>query len=242
MKREMKKTVLLFWVLVMFMSVSCSLNAGQYKGADAAVTSKGADVEKDFKLSGFDKIVLKGSVDIKYVQGDNFSVIAKGARSMVDNLDIVSDGTTLTVGFKEKKAGVSRQINGSATVYVASPALTAVSIVGSGDFSAERHVTAENMELSVKGSGDIDFEDLKCKILKAEVIGSGDIEMDKVMADKAGLVVKGSGDISARFKNGGSVYSSIQGSGDIRLKGDVRSERHDVRGSGDVSTSGLVMR
>lgn len=236
-----KKTFILY-AFAMLAMASCTKGIVTKKdfwwSGDGDVTK----VCKTFKVGGFEKIVLTGSVDVKYVQGDTVSVTAKGARKMVERLDVTSDGMSLYVKCKPEK-GVNINIgSGSAVVYVTSPDIIAVSITGSGDFRSKGHVDTDNMKIKVKGSGDVSFAGIICDTLDVSVFGSGDVELKKVKAAVTMLDVKGSGDIRARFAGSGSVESRVFGSGDISLKGTVRSEKHVVKGSGDVDTGKLTVR
>lgn len=235
----MRKTMFVLCTIALLAAASCARKPadgqtpGMWYGKDVA------EVKKTFKVDGFEKIALAGSVDVKYVQGDTTSVIAKGTADMVERLDIKSDGTTLRVKYKDNN-GIHINIGSkSAVVYVTSPDIVEVAITGSGDFRSKGHVDTDNMNIMVKGSGDVSFSDIICNSLEASVYGSGDVELKNVKAARTSFVVKGSGDISAKFDGCGTVESFIYGSGDISLKGKVRSEKHVIKGSGDVHTGKL---
>lgn len=231
--------MLVLCTLALLVAVSCARKPadGQMPGMwyDNDVTK----VKKTFKVDGFEKIALAGSVDVKYVQGDSMSVVAGGSAELVDRLDITSDGTTLRVRYKDSN-GIHINIGPeNAVVYVTSPDIVEVTVTGSGDFRSKGHVDTDNMKIKVKGSGDVLFSDIICDSLEAAVYGSGDVELKNVKAARTSLVVRGSGDISAKFDGSGAVESKVYGSGDISLKGRVRSERHVIKGSGDVHTGKL---
>lgn len=238
----MRKMIFRLSTFALFATVSCTGISEKGKDLVMSYDSDVKNVTRALKVDKFEKIALVGSVDVKYVQGDSLSVIAKGNEKDVSRLDATSDGSTLYIRYK-KNSGVNINVgSGAAVVYVTSPDITAVSVKGSGDFHSKGRVDTDNMIISVKGSGDVSFDDLICDALNVSVYGSGDVEMKKVTTAMAGLETMGSGDISVNFDNSGVVESSVYGSGDISLKGTVRSEKHVVKGSGDVNTDKLSAR
>ena len=146
------------------------------------------------------------------------------------------------------------------TVYVTSPDIVAVRLNGSGDFVSEKKVDTDNMAITLRGSGDISFDDLLCDRCKVDLIGSGDITLDRLEAQSASatligsgdirlklikvldttLSVKGSGDIKAEFGKGcGAVDCDLNGSGDISLQGKVARFHQSKHGSGDIDIDNL---
>ena len=235
----MKKTMFVLCTFVLLVATSCARKPADGQTPGMWYENDVTKVKKTFKVAGFEKIALAGSVDVKYVQGDTMSVVAGGSEDMVERLDITSDGTTLRVKQKDSN-GIHINIGSkSAVVYVTSPDIVEVTVTGSGDFRSKKHVDTDNMKIKVKGSGDVSFSDIICNSLDVSVYGSGDVELKKVKSATTGLLVKGSGDISVKFDGSGDVESKVYGSGDISLKGKVRSEKHVIKGSGDVHTDKL---
>ena len=136
----------------------------------------------------------------------------------------------------------------------------AVRLNGSGDFVSEKKVDTDNMAITLRGSGDISFDDLLCDRCKVDLIGSGDITLDRLEAQSASatligsgdirlklikvldttLSVKGSGDIKAEFGKGcGAVDCDLNGSGDISLQGKVARFHQSKHGSGDIDIDNL---
>ena len=210
-------------------------------------------VTEQRKVSDFEQIVLKGSPTIKYTQGDKFNVKVKAPKNIIKDVRTHKEGKRLIVSIKSPKwlFGFGNK-DDEVTVYVTSPDLIGVELLGSGDFECRM----------LKGSGDIVFSDIICDRIKTSVIGSGDLTIEKVIAQTADVELigsgdvkikqqkvkqtkvelKGSGDIKMALANCGTIDCRLLGSGDITLQGDVMKLNSYTRGSGDIDTQGLKIR
>lgn len=233
--------------------------------ASANVNSEGEQrVEERRSLKGFERIEQQGSIDVKYQQGSTFSVVVRAPRSVVKKVQTRVEGNKLIVGVK----GESRIVrfgwskSDDVTVYVTSPDLIGVELRGSGDFECKTHLDTDCLDISVKGSGDMDFYDIICDKINVSLVGSGDVDIRKVVTQQSDIqlvgsgdvkvsqqqskltriALKGSGDIKVNCRNCGRVESKLLGSGDITLTGDVSTHQSTKRGSGDLHTDGLVVR
>lgn len=217
------------------------------------------EVSEQRSLSGFEKIVLKGSPTIKYTQGNQFKVEVRAPKDIVKNVQTYVKGKTLEVSVRSRKWPWRGSKDKDVTVLVTSPDLIGIELLGSGDFECKSHLDTDNLVVRLKGSGDIDFSDIICDKLNASVVGSGDLTIDKVISQTAEIDLVGSGDIKIRqekvnqtkidLKGSGDIALSLQscgivdchlfGSGDITLQGDVTKLNTYKRGSGGISTKKL---
>ncbi|MFN8312854.1 MAG: head GIN domain-containing protein [Cyclobacteriaceae bacterium] len=141
-------------------------------------------------------------------------------------------------------------------VYITVKDLSAVNVSGSGDAIVEGVFKAEDLDLSVSGSGSLEIEatvagrlsahvsgsgDLNvkgnCQQLKSVVSGSGKVNITSDVRDLADFSVSGSGKISANG-TAKAVYAGISGSGKV-LASNLETEKCEVRitGSGDVEVN-----
>lgn len=238
----MDKNKLSLFVIVACVFMACSACRLSGNSSDTLINAGDSGASRSFKVGGFEKIALQGSVNVKYIQGDTTEVRAEGTADFLESLDISSDGVTLLVRQKERKNRIFELNTNKSVVYVTSPDIVSVSVTGSGDFRSKKHVDTDNMIIRVKGSGDVSFADIICDTLDVRVFGSGDADMKKVKAAHTMLTVKGSGDVSVGFDGSGTVESRIFGSGDITLKGTVRAEKHSIKGSGDIHCGKFTVR
>lgn len=216
-------------------------------------------------LKGFEQIEINGSPTVYYNQADTFSVKVEGNQTGVENILTEVSGDKLIIRNRGKVGVVNIVVsdNEQASVHITSPDLIGVTLNGSGDFISERRVDTDNMQVVLRGSGDVDIKDLICDRCEVELVGSGDIDLDRVDTREASAVLvgsgdidlkllrtastrlslKGSGDIDAQFSEGcGSVACELRGSGDINLEGQVHQFTKQKSGSGDINTDRLTIR
>lgn len=241
-----------FWFAVVIVVVFSSVRLYAFEGSDKAVESR--------QLTGFERIRLQGSPDIKYTQGKTWSVRVKAPKGTIKGVQTRVENKTLIVSMKSSRVfSFKNDKDNDVTVYVTSPDLIGVEVQGSGDFESKSHVDTDRLTISLKGSGDIDFYDVICDRVDISLVGSGDVDVKKVIAQYStvGLIgsgdvklnqwnvkdtkleLKGSGGLRVASQNCGTVSCRLVGSGDITLSGTVRQLNKTVRGSGDINTAGL---
>lgn len=211
------------------------------------------------KVKGFERVELGGSITVVYRQADSISVKVTGPEDYINKVVITSDGTTLNIDAKTDWTHFGHIDSGDVTVYITSPDIVMAQLDGSGDFLGRGHIDTDNMKIYLKGSGDVDFDDIICDRLQADLVGSGDVDLKNVECKNAELnllgsgdvgahvrnaatvkaTLRGSGDIDASLENCGSVDANVLGSGDISFKGTAKHLNKAIEGSGDIDTSEL---
>lgn len=203
-----------------------------------------AHQSEDRNLKGFEAIEINGSPTVYYTQSNLFSVKVVGpSKSVADIVTDVVDGT-LTIKNRGKVGvfNVALTEEGQAAIYVSSPDLVGVSLNGSGDFIGKSQVDTDKMDINLRGSGDISFENIICDKCQIDLVGSGDIGVDVLEAKDVSATLVGSGDIKLNERNVQSTVLGLKGSGDIRanLEQGCKIVRCELRGSGDITLSGSV--
>ena len=233
----MKKVLLAVFTLGVLTSCSCS-------GLNVRFTHSEPQAAEERALTGFERIELLGSLDVKYQQAVSFSVRVDAPVEVLKKVETLVDGDKLVVRMKGDgnliNFGVADSEN--VTVYVTSPDFLGITLKGSGDFECLHLLDTDNLDIVLNGSGDILFDDIICDRINVSLVGSGDVDVRNVKTLQSSLNLVGSGDIKMAFDNSGKVESNLTGSGDITLTGVVREYRNNVRGSGDVNTEGLMIK
>ena len=256
----MKRYFLPFFAFAALLFSSCSTCSTSGLHISYSSDSKTEVSYRDIR--GFDRIDVIGSPTVYYTQADSFSVRVKGPTDLISNIITDVDGNTLSIRNKGKIGMFNVNFGGDKglAVYVTSPDLIGVSLSGSGDFISESHVDTDVLDIRLKGSGDVRFNDVVCdrcdvelvgsgdvnikrldtRETSATVIGSGDLDIRQMNAVKTQLQLRGTGDIDVDFVSGcGAVDAELLGSGDITLKGQVRQFNMQKRGSGDINSGNL---
>lgn len=228
-----------------------------------AFADNGQRVTERRNVSHFERIKLMGSPTIKYAQGSQTSVEVRAPKSIIKNVETRVEGNQLVVSIKNPKWSFNfGSKENQVVVYVTSPDLIGLELLGSGDFECKGHLDTDQLRLLLKGSGDIEFKDVVCDKLSVSVIGSGDLDVDKVVAIQSDIELvgsgdikvgeqrvkqtkvelKGSGDVKLSLVNCGTVDCRLLGSGDITLQGDAVQLSSYARGSGDIHSNGLKLK
>lgn len=221
-------------------------------------------IEEQRQVASFERITLMGSPTVYYTQADYTSARVEAPADILPYLETKVEDDCLTIRVKDelKNSVMNFRILDAddVKVWVTSPDLLDVLLLGSGDFICRSHLDTDNLKLELKGSGDMEFTDIICDRMDITLVGSGDVEVHHVVAQvsssievvgsgdvKVGydrtassdLRLKGSGDIKASFVGGGNVVADLRGSGDITLKGVISSFQQTIVGSGDIHTQQL---
>ena len=236
----MKKVFLSLIALVALgMLTSCSCN-----GLNVNFTRTKPLVERTRQIKGFERIELQGSLDVKYCQADSFSVLVKAPADVIKDVETRVDGNKLVVNMKGSNKFLNIGVSDSedVTVYVTSPDFIGIELKGSGDFKCKGLLDTDKLDISLNGSGDIEFDDIICDEVNVSLVGSGDVEVKNVKMLRSNVNLVGSGDIKVKYDDSGKVEANLTGSGDIELTGEVTEYKSNVRGSGDMHRNGLLVR
>lgn len=194
----------------------------------------GKKTTKTIVVNDFTEIQIAGGFNVYFTQANNTSVKIRGHEKALKNVNIVSDGKTLTIGTKKSWKFLSFY-DSDIDVYVTSPNLRSVSIAGSGEFKSGTKIDTDRMYISVAGNGEVDIQDIICDNLKGEIAGSGEIDIKRITTQNAELSIAGSGDIDIENAVIDNVACEIAGSGNIELKGNIRHHTQEIAGSGSVN-------
>jgi Putative auto-transporter adhesin, head GIN domain len=223
-----------------------ALSACGYSASDAIkdikkmeITSTDDDLEKgtaitaDVKDTGtFTALAIIGADDVNFKIGDTYSISATGSAKALENLRFIVTNGELKVGrYKQNWNGG----DDTAVITITAPALSALSVAGSGKVNAER-ISGAKVSISTAGSGTIDVADVETPNLETSIAGSGRISLAGKV-DAASYDIAGSGSIDTAKMASTTAKVSIAGSGDAKLTASGKVNA-DIAGSGTVNVSG----
>ncbi|MCW3797898.1 DUF2807 domain-containing protein [Sphingomonas sp. BN140010] len=198
----------------------------------------GPTVQRQFAVSGFDKLEVAGPYDVTVATGGQPSAQARGAQNLLEQTVVeVKDGT-LHIHPKKDGRWFGRGFNwrgGKAAFQVTVPMLTGAAVAGSGDIKVDRVQTGE-FTGSVAGSGNLGIGQLQVGKLGLEIAGSG-AATAAGRAGEARYEIAGSGDIDAGGLQVERLKAEIAGSGNIKAHASASADV-DIAGSGDVEVTG----
>ena len=195
-----------------------------------SVKGNGQIIQDARKLSGFDRIESRGSVDLVIKQGATESVVVEIDSNIAPLVTTTVENGKLIIDAKGNWATRSKI---KVTVEVVN--LSAVAVSGSGDVLA-RGLKLKQLAVNISGSGDARLEEFSAETLTASISGSGDFFATGKAANQT-FSVAGSGDIRTDGLEGCNVSVSIAGSGDAKVWA-TQSLEVAVAGSGDVRYRG----
>lgn len=221
--------------------------------AESSASASSAIGSRNFVLSDFDEVVLRGADDVNVVVGKAFSVSATGPEAELDQLEIFVEKGALKIGRKSNASwhiGWLRKNGRDVKITVTMPAIRAAKLAGSGDMSVNTaiadgfkasvagsgglkvgHVEAKSVALSVAGSGDVEIAG-KTGSIDISGAGSGNVKAGALEAETADISLAGSGNVDARAT--GSASISIVGSGNVAITGTDNCKTSKL-GSGSVT-------
>jgi hypothetical protein len=198
----------------------------------------------------YDGIKCAGSMDYVLVAGDEGMIKLEGEENLLEYIMTEVKNGNLIV---KTKKGVNLRPSSNKELKVTIPFkdINKVSLAGNGDLWNTDTIKADDLDVSLAGSGDIvlDVEttsvkgsvagsgDLTLKgntnDLVASVAGSGDFHGFMLQADNTTVSIAGSGD--AEVVSNKSIKARVAGSGDIEYRGNPDKEDTKVTGSGTIS-------
>jgi hypothetical protein len=193
-----------------------------------------SDVKETRDVKDFTKVSFGVAGNLYINIGPEFKVVLEGDRK--DLGDIITDvsGGKLVI----KKENWRFNMNERITAYVTLPELKGLGVSGSGKAEIKDAVKAEDLDLSVSGSGKIYTNDVTVTNLGCSISGSGDIiPGGNGNAEKAEISISGSGNFDGGSFKLGSAEIHISGSGNCSCYV-TESLRASVSGSGNVTYGG----
>lgn len=211
-----------------------------------------AQTKETREVSTFTKISFRVPGKLYLRQGSPQKVVIEGKKDILKEIESKVEGSRLVIE-KEDKWGWDWDKDDEVTVYITVKDINGLNVGGSGDLIGETKIIADDINLSVSGSGSMKVEveasgdmegnvsgsgniDLKgkCKSFNSDVSGSGKVILALDASGPADFGISGSGKIEASG-SANSVKTSISGSGKL-LAADLETNKCEVRisGSGDV--------
>ncbi len=215
----MKKSILLIISLIAFVTLSFSQ-------------------KKETRTVGeFSRLSYGVSGDLHLTQGNENSVVIEADEETLGDITTEVRGDKLIIRHKDNSWwnwGDSKK----ATIYVTMKNIEGISVAGSGNLIAKNKLSANDLDLSVSGSGDLTADIEVKNLLDVSASGSGDM-MIRGICKNFDSSVSGSGRINAKLRINEDAKMSISGSGKIEAEGTSKSVTAKISGSGSVRAADL---
>lgn len=177
--------------------------------------------------TNYTQVILDGAFDLIVTQDPSFTLKIEGGENKIRHL--ITEVIDNVLYIEEEKNNVINDKQNK--VFISKYYLERISLRGSGDINAE-NLSAQNFVLRIDGSGDarlnIDVQDN----MNVDIEGSGNVILDGG-AEELFIDIEGSGDVDGRYFPVLKAFIHVDGSGDVYVSA---SELLSViiDGSGDV--------
>ena len=199
-------------------------------------------------LSGFTKVAfgVPGNLNIRI--GSEFKVVLEGNKDFLAEIETKISDDRLNIKIKNVERGWfsgrgSKFNNEKVVVNITMPAISSLSVSGSGNAEVFDSFKTGSLSLDLSGSGRLIVSNISGKDLSCKVSGSGNININGNNSfDKVDLGISGSGRITLNNMLGEDLNCRISGSGNININGNGSFDKADISTSGSGGYSGESLK
>jgi len=190
----------------------------------------GEDVKEDRALDSFTKIRVKGAIELKLVAGKDQKVTIETAQDRIKDVETFVRGDTLVIDMNgDKRRNYWRDVD--VDVYISMPTLEGIEVMGAVDAEVSG-VDSERLVIDIKGAADLDMAG-KCGQLELDVKGAGDINAKDLKCENVEVDVRGAGSASIFASN--EIDADVAGVASVTVYGKPKSVRKHVGGIGSIN-------
>lgn len=241
------------FALLLLAAVLVALSYSMLRATGTTTAAERREVAQETRPvpPGIDSVEVDGPIDLQLRYGATPSLQVSGEQRMLGNIEVVGEDSVLHIGIR----GMVLRHREPLVVELVLPALTAVTIDGSGD-STVNGFSGDDIAVQLNGSGSVRFNG-RYRNARIGLAGSGDLDVNggaamervetRLMGSGRITVVgtareldanaTGSGHLDAEHLRATEVMLSQTGSGDSAVQ--AREQvRISLSGSGDVEVHG----
>ncbi|MBP6625286.1 MAG: DUF2807 domain-containing protein, partial [Chitinophagaceae bacterium] len=171
---------------------------------------KGPIVTKTIQENNFSGIDLRTDAKVYYSQDSLYHIDIAGQENVLDAIEFYVKENNLIIKERFPAVFITKE---PVIIHISGPNLTNLEVSGSGRIDLTSHALANQLNLTVSGSGSIYTNQVQVQTLKLDISGSGNINMQEVNAESITSSVSGSGDVALQSGNAKTLSSNINGSG-----------------------------
>jgi len=179
------------------------------------------------ELPPFDGVELAGSNQVTIRVGSEQSVVVHADDNLLDRVTTRVSGGKLVIGNEAGGFTTRSPIRVDVTV----PAVNELALSGSGTIAAEG-VDVDALAIALSGSGVVSANG-RAQQIDVKLNGSGDVQLQDLVAHEVHAKMSGTGCIAVNATE--SLDASVPGTGSIVYTGNPPSVRKSVSGIGSVS-------
>jgi len=197
--------------------------------------------EKNVKLQNFERLHLDCAYNVQFAQGDHWAVKCVGSRKALSDVRFENKDGELFIYSKQRHYGFPEDNNDILKIYITSPDLTAVSLLGAGNFVCKDSLDTDTLQLYLKGAGNVELANVVCDDVRGYMRGVGNLEIEHLTSQQATFNLKGIGNVDVHIDQCNVVDCTLKGIGNIELSGFVKQLNKHVNGFGKIDTDDLTV-
>jgi hypothetical protein len=197
--------------------------------SNATAEGSGVPATQAREVAAFKSLELAGSNNVVIRVGGKQSVLVKADDNFIDLVTTEVQSGTLVIA----NTPGSFTTKSPTSVEVTVPTLTALTLSGSGNIVVN-DIEAESLKVALPGSGTLTGSGTATR-LDVTVSGSGVVQFTRLVANDVQALVSGSGSIFITATK--SLDASVAGSGAILYTGSPQDVTKSVTGSGAITGS-----
>jgi len=190
----------------------------------------GDEVKQDRELETFTRIKVKGGIELHLVAGKDQKVSIETVEDRIADVETYVRNDTLVIDMP-KHGKRNYWNNVEVTVDISMKSLEGIEVLGAVDADV-RGIDSEYLEIEIKGAADLDIEG-SCGELELDVKGAGDISASDLKCKSVDVDVKGAGSASVYASE--KVEADVAGVASIKVFGKPKTVRKHVGGLGSIS-------
>jgi len=199
-------------------------------GAIFPISGNGDLVTSERAVSSFEYINISGSAEVRFHVSEEYRAVVTVDSNLEEYTEVYTRDNVLNIESKNGNYFFSKYL-----VEVYCPALTGVSIAGSGQFSGSDAIIASTFDTNISGSGKMNGT-IECNTFSAKISGSGEITVMGNSKD-SNITIAGSGDFNGNELSVNDAVVRIAGSGKVNIWV-TDNLKADIAGSGDLNYRG----
>jgi hypothetical protein len=198
-------------------------------GASSSSTTEGSGVSarQARDLAAFNRVELAGSNNVVIRVGEKQSVVVRADDNFLDRVTTQVQSGELVIA----NTPGSFTTRSPMSVEVEVPTLNALTLTGNGNMVVSG-IEAESLMVSLPGNGTLTGSGT-ARRLDVTVSGSGTVQFTRLVANDARAVVSGSGSIFITATK--TLAASVSGSGAILYTGNPQDVTKSVSGTGAIT-------
>jgi hypothetical protein len=188
----MRKLILAMTVATFFVTAAKSQDNENHDNNKPRIEGSGNVVTKEFNVSSFTDIDVKGVFSVLLSQGSKEGVKIEADDNLQSLFDVKNNGSTLVISMKENSNFNSRK---KLKVYISFIKLKSMDLKTVGDISSENNLSFDDLKISSKSVGSIDLK-MTAQTIDVDNKSVGSVKLNG-KAENAIIRNKGVGSVQA---------------------------------------------